>query len=84
MTIDMHALARVGAERRLQELQAEIEQIQRAFPGIGVATRGRPRKIVAEAAPPPKRKRPTMSAEGRARIAEAQRKRWAALKKKKD
>lgn len=34
-------------------------------------------------APGPKKKRHTMSAEGRARIAAAQRKRWAKLKKAK-
>jgi hypothetical protein len=38
----MKALARTGAEARIGELQAEIAEIQKAFPGIGGAKRGRP------------------------------------------
>src|SRR4051794_40773724 len=35
MPIDMKALARTGAEARINELQEQIAEIQRAFPGIG-------------------------------------------------
>lgn len=82
----LHTLARRGAAARIAELKAEISAILRAFPRVrsdhagakevpflrGVSV---PRK--------PRRKRSKLSAVGRARIAAAQRKRWAIIKAKK-
>jgi hypothetical protein len=69
-----------GYEAQAAQIEASIADIQKrlGIPGIG------PVKIPGlgplVAAP---RKKRRMSAEGRARIAEAQRKRWAAAKKAK-
>ena len=74
----LHALARHGAGVRIAELEQEIAAIRATFPDLSGAKRsprqfGRPRGT---------RKRGKLSAEGRRKIAEAQRKRWAALKAK--
>ena len=70
-------LAAHGAKARLLELESEIAAIRAAFPDLAGATeeRGRSRNPAGG-----KRKRSKISLEGRRRIAEAQRKRWAALK----
>lgn len=85
-TRELRAWAVKGAEQRLVELAAEAAAIHRAFPelreqGGGGGSRGTGRSSngaapEAEAAAPSPRRR-TISAEGRRRIAEAQRKRWA-------
>ena len=65
------------AAEALLELESEVAAISAAFPDLAGAagkrsrSRGRARL---------KRKRSKISAEGRRRIAEVQRKRWAALK----
>jgi hypothetical protein len=70
-------LAAHGAKARLLELESEMAAIRAAFPDLAGATkeRGRSRNPAGG-----KRKRSKISVEGRRRIAEAQRKRWAALK----
>lgn len=76
----------------LASIDSEIAQLQRArallVGGIAPAAKkkaGRPRKIVAAVAPPPakpaKKKKRNLSPEGRKRIAEAVKRRWAAQKK---
>jgi len=135
MSVDMHVLARMGAQARLAELAAERDAIRNAFPDLGEvppSKRGRPattgtvasdqaegqvaakrgrqpmsaaaKKAVgermkrywqrrrassthepekapeAEAEPTAKR---TLSAEGRARISAAAKKRWRSLRKAK-
>jgi hypothetical protein len=75
----LHQLASHGARARLEELRHEMAALLRAFPGVGGAPQGR------KPAPPARRarRRGKLSAEGRRRIAEAQRKRWAVLKEQK-
>ena len=71
-------LATHGARARLAELRDEMAALIRAFPAIGEATHS--------ATPGPSasrgKKRSRLSAAGRRRIAEAQRRRWAAAKQK--
>jgi hypothetical protein len=40
----LNALARHGAQARINELRQEIAAIEQAFPGLGAKRRGRPRK----------------------------------------
>lgn len=67
----------------LSLIDAEIANLQQARALLAASTNGkspdRPKKTTLPVAK--LRKKRTMSAEGRARIAEAQRKRWAAKKK---
>jgi hypothetical protein len=81
---EVRRLARIGAEARLQTIQREMAAILQVFPDLrsgqtasaerdGHATVG----TISQ-----RRRRPKMSAEGRKRIAEAQRKRWAEWRKK--
>jgi hypothetical protein len=70
-------MARVGAQRRIEELESEIATIRRTF-GMGG---GRGRK--AASAGKPKRRRRKMSAEARKKISDAQTRRWAKQKAKK-
>jgi len=62
-------LARVGAAVRLRELEAEIQAIRKQFPGLDTSSK--------KAAKIERKRHRKLSAAGRARIAEAQRKRWA-------
>jgi hypothetical protein len=86
MPIDMRELARVGAEARLQELLAEVAEIQRIFPGIGGTKRGRPAKG-AGAAPAKKAakrgRRRKMSAGEKAEVSARMKRYWAARRKEK-
>ena len=76
----------------LASIDSEIAQLQKAralLIGAGAPAAkkkpGRPRKVAVEVAPPParpaKKKRRNLSLEGRKRIAEAVKRRWAAQKK---
>jgi hypothetical protein len=77
----------------LATIDSEIAQLQKAralligaaAPAAAKKKPGRPRKIVAEVAPvvakPAKKKKRNLSPEGRKRIAEAVKRRWAAQKK---
>ena len=71
-------LARRGADSRLQELQAEIASLIRAFPHLRVR-RGRG---AGQAAIPGERRprRRRLSADARERIRQAQLRRWAKYK----
>jgi hypothetical protein len=86
MTINMRELARVGAQARLAELLAEVAEIQRAFPGIGGAKRGRPAKSV-EGGPikavAKRGRRRKMSAKEKAEVSARMKKYWAARRKEK-
>jgi len=80
----------MGVSEILATIDQEIAQLQQARALLSgtaapVAKKkvGRPKKIVAVAAPtakPAKKKKRKLSAEGRKRIAEAVKKRWAAQK----
>ena len=93
--MDRDALTKMGAQMRLEQLDAEramlLEILAPSVNGSGhpQARRGRPRKLTATEATilsdrlKVKRVKRVLSPEGRARIAAAQKARWAALKAKK-
>jgi hypothetical protein len=77
-----------GLEAQKQKLDEQIQQV-RSMLGMGGVRRGRPPKAAAtqevRAAPAKKaRRKRKLSAEGRKRIIEATRKRWAAYRAKKE
>lgn len=82
--VDIRRLALIGAQARLAELNAERQPILKVFPE---QSRSNPDGALSTAAPgtesarPPKRPRRKMSAEGRRRIAEAAKRRWAEWRK---
>jgi hypothetical protein len=90
MSIDMNALARLGAHARLAELAAEMDAIRSAFPDLAGETpqqRGRP--DANRAAEPaaraaghtlPTRGRKTMSAAAKKAVSERMRAYWKARK----
>jgi hypothetical protein len=73
----LRSLAVHGAKARLLELESEVAAISAAFPVLTGAIKKRSRSRNPAGV---KRKRSKISVEGRRRLAEAQRKRWAALK----
>ena len=81
-TVDIRRLAFIGAQARLTELDAERQAILRAFPELsrsnGVAA---PAKASSDSVRSARRRRRKMSAEGRKRIAEAAKRRWAEWRK---
>ena len=78
---DLLKLARLGAESRIAELQREIDDIRKRFNlGRGGASARGGRARGGQTAGRATRTR-RMSAEGRKRIADAARKRWAAWRK---
>lgn len=70
MTLDINQLARLGAQRRIEEIRAEIAAIQKAY-GLEVPL---PR---AKRAGPAGRKRGGMSAAARRAASERMRRHWA-------
>jgi hypothetical protein len=79
------AVALEGLEAQKKKLEEHIAQV-RSLLGLGTGRRGRPPKAAAAlgatAAPAPSgRKRRKFSAATRAKMAAAQKKRWAAIKK---
>ena len=75
------ALARLGAEARIAELQAEIDAIRGMFGAPSAARRGRrPGAGLSAPATPRKRRRRKMSAQARKKISDAAKKRWAAYR----
>lgn len=78
-------LIRMSIENLLSTIDAEIARLQQARALLaGTSSKGngkRGKSTTTATAAPKKRARRTMSAEARKRIAEAQRKRWAAQKK---
>jgi hypothetical protein len=83
--IDLRPFARVGAQARLDQLQAERERILRAFPDLGKmggsTSAGRP--AVRQAAAVATRRRKPMSAAGKKAVSERMRKYWAARREAK-
>ncbi|MGO9012569.1 MAG: hypothetical protein ACLQPN_20930 [Bryobacteraceae bacterium] len=73
LTNEIIAAAIEGFESQKTQLNAQIASLRQMLSGRPAGT--------AIAPQPARRKRRKMSAAGRARIAEAQRKRWAATKK---
>jgi hypothetical protein len=77
----------MGISEILSALDIEISQLQRARAFLGVAVEpmkkpGRPKKsAITPASTKPNKKRRNLTPEGRKRIAEAVKRRWAAQKK---
>ena len=78
---ELLAAALIGYQHQLAEIQSKIAEIRGQLGNASVGRSTRPAAPVAPRKGPRKRRR--MSAEGRARIAEAQRARWAKAKKAK-
>lgn len=77
-------LARTGAAHRLAELQAEMAAIRRQFPGITTAASSQPEAQSDRSQPRKRRRRRNnISPEGRKRISEMMKKRWAERRKAK-
>jgi hypothetical protein len=84
---DILALAKRGAEHRFRELRDELASLVRQFPHLNAlgggttrAPKAKAASLDASAAP---RRRRRMSAAARKRISEAQKARWAKLRKAK-
>ena len=83
-TVDLKALARLGAELRLAQLVAECDAILGAFPDLGQAPA---REAVAETdaapkpRPPRRRRRPRMSAAQRKAVSKRMKRYWAERQK---
>jgi hypothetical protein len=74
----------MSLDHLLSSIDAEISRLQRArtlLAGNGTGTRNTSSRLTASHVPKTARRKRVLSAEGRKRIAEAQRKRWAAQKK---
>ena len=81
---DLKEYARRGAEARVRELQAELADIYRAFPGLRT---GRGATAAASASdnerPARRRRRSTMTAEQRKAVSARMKKYWAERRKSK-
>jgi hypothetical protein len=90
---ELRQLARLGAQRRLEELRQEEAAIRAAFPdldrprsGRGLARRRRgakPAGAIGAAQPAATRRRRTMNAAQRRAVSERMKKYWAARRKAK-
>ena len=92
---ELRKLARLGAQRRLEELKQEEAAIRAAFPELGRASAGAPAgargarkrrtgRSAAASEPAPKAKRPArykMSAAQKRAVSERMKKYWAARRK---
>ena len=80
-SLDTRRLAFIGAQARLSELEAERQAILRAFPQLSRSVVNRTTEGSVSTDSRPRRRRRKMSAEGRRRIAEASKRRWAEWRK---
>lgn len=80
MSIDLKALARLGAEKRHEELKSELMALEKAFPGLG-------RERLTSVIPKPRKSRSKarrkMSAAARKAVGARMRKYWAERRKTK-
>ena len=77
----VQALAALGAKVRIQELEAEIAELRRAYPSGRVSSGAVASSVAASRkSEAPVRKRRKMSAKARAAISAAQKARWAKQK----
>jgi hypothetical protein len=74
------AAALVGLQQKLQQIDEQIAAVRSLK---GAPRRGRPPKVAGPASDPAPKKRRTLSDEAKKRIAEGQKKRWAAFRKEK-
>jgi hypothetical protein len=73
MPVDTNALARLGAQIRINELIAEIESLVEAFPGLGKAPARTSRAAESEAPAPRKRRRVSAATKAKLRASWARR-----------
>ena len=80
----IHGLARLGAQARLEELRREEAAIRQAFPDLAGGRRGGRRKSGAEqtAEAPRRRRRSHMTAAARKAVSDRMKKYWADRKRK--
>ena len=76
LTAELLHAALVGLERKRDDIEGHIAEVRRKLGGRAVASDSARSDVSA----PPARKRRRMSAAARARMAQAQRKRWATAK----
>jgi hypothetical protein len=78
----LHRLARLGAQARLEELRREEAAIRQAFPDL-FGRRGPRRRSAQPGGEAPRRRRPShMSAAARRAVSERMKKYWAERRKK--
>jgi hypothetical protein len=80
---ELHRLARVGAQARLEQLERERSLILRAFPGLEAGLPGSFPVNPGSAPQPASRRRRRMSAAQRKAVSTRMRKYWAARRKEK-
>jgi len=82
--VELKRLARLGAQARLEQLDAERRAILRAFPGLSLAVAREGQAGPAAGAAPKKkaRKRRKMTAAEKKAVSERMKKFWAARKQK--
>lgn len=80
-SIDVRALARVGAEQRISALQHELAALLKAFPELQRAGRDRGATAARAETPRVRRGRRQMSAAERAAVSARMRKYWAARRR---
>ena len=73
---ELKKAALIGLHHRRDQVDEQIQQLERELRGAGESRRA--------AAAPARRKKRVLSAAGRKRIADAQRKRWAATRAQKE
>jgi hypothetical protein len=82
--VDLKEYARLGAQSRVDQLQAELAEIYRAFPGL--RSRGGRKSSrttgAADAAPAPRRR--TMTAAQKREVSRRMKRYWAARRKSPD
>jgi hypothetical protein len=76
---DLKHLALLGAQARIQQIEAEMQEILRMFPQLRSGARLRPTLATSSGNARPKRK---FSAKGKQAISEGMRKYWARRKAK--
>jgi hypothetical protein len=79
---ELHRLARLGAQARLEQLERERALILRAFPGLEAGMPGSFPAVPASARPARRRRR-GMSAAQRKAVSARMRKYWASRRKEK-
>ena len=80
----LHGLARLGAEARLQELRREEAAIRQAFPELFRQNKGQQASADAEAPGMVRKRRYRMSAAQKKVVSERMRKYWAARRRQKE
>jgi hypothetical protein len=79
--VELKRLARLGAQARLDQIEAERRAILRAFPGLSLQAPAAGGARAAQAAPKKKgRKRRKMTAEERKAVSDRMKKFWAGRK----